>query len=531
MKIALVASPYPLTEAPSPPLGITYVAATCLDAGADVAIFDYIVSQYTPKKLRHDIDSFNPDVLGTNSVTMNFLAAAAIIREAKQYKPSIITMMGGPHVSFDIEQTLEQYPEIDLIVVGEGEETLKEILPVINDKSHWHRIKGIAFRDNDQIIVTPQRSLIEDVDSLPMPARHLLPMSRYQALGFPVSIITSRGCPNRCIFCLGRKMVGYKVRHRSPIKVADEIEHLLTYGIDRINVADDTFTANKKLAKELCNEIIRRGLKVGWSAFSRVNTVDIEMLQLMREAGCDCISFGIESGNPEMLKRIRKGITLDQARTAIKYCKEAGIAPHASFIVGLPGENHQTLKDTEEFAESLEIDYGHHMLAPFPGTDVRENINEYDLKILTDDWDQYHANSAIVSTSALSADDMNTFLAEFEKPRRENWERIMQRCTENKGSCEEALNVEGFYRMTLIFKLLSEDIINNHGSFYIDGNDPVQSLAAKIISITNDEPEFTNRTVNSLMNAGYLKYSKEDGHINWYWTHNNRIDRLIPSGI
>jgi len=207
MKIALIAPPYPLEEAPSPPLGLSYVAAICEAAGAKVAIFDYIVSRYTPEKLRQDIDSFNPDIVGTTAVTMNFRAAAGIIREAKQYKPSLITMMGGPHVSFDIEATLGQYPEIDLIIKGEGEQTLMELLPLITDRESWPKINGIAFRSGEEIVTTPPRPLIEDLDTLPLPARHLLPMSRYGALGFPVSVITSRGCPNRCIFCLGRRMV------------------------------------------------------------------------------------------------------------------------------------------------------------------------------------------------------------------------------------------------------------------------------------------------------------------------------------
>ncbi len=531
MKIALVASPYPLTEAPSPPLGIAYVAATCIEAGAEVAIFDYIVSQYTPEKLRHDIDAFKPEVLGTNSVTMNFLTAASIIREAKQYKPSLITVMGGPHVSFDIENTFNQYPELDIIVIGEGEETLKELLPVIMDKKQWHQIHGVAFRDGKEIIITPQRPLIEDLDTLPLPARHLLPISRYQALGFPVSIITSRGCPNRCIFCLGRKMVGYKVRHRSPIKVVDEIEHLLTYGIDRINIADDIFTANKDRVKEFCDEIIKRNLSFGWSAFSRVNTVDKDTLQIMHDAGCDSVSFGIESGNPEMLKRVRKGITLDQARNATRYCKEVGILPHASFIVGLPGENHQTLKDTSEFAESLEIDYGHHMLAPFPGTTVREEIDKYDLEILAHDWDRYDANRAIVRTSALSDDEMNAFLEDFEKPRLEEWEQTKRRCSENKGTPQESLNVEGFYRMTLIFRLLSEDIIKNEGTFPIDEKSPVEGLADKVIKITGDEPAFALRTIDSLFKAGLLKYHANNGNVSWFWTHNNRVDQLATQSI
>jgi len=141
--------------------------------------------------------------------------------------------------------------------------------------------------------------------------------------------------------------------------------------------------------------------------------VDRELLETMREAGCDTVSFGIESGNPEMLKRIKKGITLEHARKAVKACKEAGITAHASFIVGLPGETRETLRETSEFAESLDIAYGYHFLAPFPGTTARDEIDRFDLEILTDDWSKYDANSAIVRTSSLSPEEINEFVAEF----------------------------------------------------------------------------------------------------------------------
>ncbi|MBR9982737.1 MAG: cobalamin-dependent protein, partial [Desulfatitalea sp.] len=278
MKIALIAPPYPLEEAPSPPLGLCYVAAACEAAGAQVVLLDYIVSRYTPEKLRAALDAFGPDVVGATAVTMNFPDAIEIIREVKAHNPAIVTMMGGPHVSFDAENTLTLHPELDLIVMGEGEATLAELVPALLAPQRWPAIQGIAFRSGAAVFQTPRRPLIADLDRLPLPARHMLPMSRYQALGFPVSIITSRGCPNRCIFCLGRRMVGSKPRFRDPQRVVDEIEHLLSYGITRINIADDLFTANKRRVRALCAEIARRGVRFDWSAFARVNTVDPETL-------------------------------------------------------------------------------------------------------------------------------------------------------------------------------------------------------------------------------------------------------------
>lgn len=526
VRIAFIAPPYPLSEAPSPPLGLSYAAAACASAGAEVAIFDYIVRRYTPEKLQEDLDAFDPDVVGATSVTMNFLSAAEIIREAKRLKPSVLTLMGGPHVSYDIEGTLRRFPEVDVIVFGEGEETLMEFLPRIEEPDAWPRIKGIAFRRGEEIVKTPARPLIEDLDSLPLPARHLLPMSRYLALGFPAGIITSRGCPNQCIFCLGRRMVGARVRPRSPQKVADEIEALLDYGFTRINITDDTFTANRERVKALCGEIKRRGIRFDWSAFSRVNTVDPEILAIMRDAGCDSISFGIESGNPEMLRRIRKGITVEQARTAVRYCKEAGIGAHASFIVGLPGETRETVNDSRRLAEELGIQYGYHMLAPFPGTTVRERIAEYDLEILTDDWNAYDANRAIVRTSALSAAEMDAFLNEFLQAIDAAWQEVLKRYREGTATPEEISKVESLSRMELMYQVLSEDLIERAGSFSCNGQDPVRELAMRIAPLTRFEPEFVAGALGPMVGKGYLKSEMENGSRRWFWTHNRWVDRL-----
>ncbi len=526
MKVAIVAPPYPLEEAPAPPLGVSYVAAAFEAAGCRVRIIDYIVSRYTPEKLQAELDTFEPDVVGSTSVTMNFPVAADILRTAKRHRPSILTVMGGPHVSFDAERTLETYPEIDLLVMGEGERTIMELVPRLADRSGWSGIRGIAFRGDDTIVITEPRELIDDLDSIPRPARHLLPLSRYRALGFPVSIITSRGCPNACIFCQGRRMVGKKVRYRWVESVMDEIEEILSYGISRINVADDLFTSNKRRVQEVCRQILARGLNFTWSAFARVNTVDRETLELMRDAGCDAVSFGIESGNPEMLRRVRKGITLDQARNAVTLCKEAGIFAHASFMVGLPGESPETLADTRAFAQSLGIAYGYHFLAPFPGTDVREKIEEYDLEILTDDWTRYDANSAIVRTSHLSPEAMEAFVAAFNAEIQEEWEQQVRDYRAGRGLPENNLRVGGHFRMRFTYRLLSEDLIETYGHCSVDHlseNSAVDTLCSRLSDATGFDPVLVRSTIKDFVAAGYLEAVPAVDALEWRWTQNNRV--------
>jgi anaerobic magnesium-protoporphyrin IX monomethyl ester cyclase len=534
MRVAIIAPPYPLEEAPAPPLGVTYVAAAFAAAGAEVKIIDYIVNRYTPEKLRAALDAFQPDAVGATSVTLNFYGAADIVRTAKQHNPDIITMMGGPHVSFDAENTLVAYPEIDLIVRGEGEQTIAELTPRLKDRKTWAGIKGITFRHNGRLVVTEQREFIDDLDTLPLPARHLLPLSRYQALGYPISIITSRGCPYSCIFCQGRRMVGKKVRKRSAVLIVDEIEQILSYGINRINVADDLFASDKAKVKEVCDEIQKRGLSFTWSAFARVNTVDRETLQIMKDTGCDSVSYGVESGNPEMLKRIRKMITLDQVRQAVRLCNDVGMIAHTSFVVGLPGESMETLEETKQFAASLGSLYGYHFLAPFPGTTVREEVDRYDLEILTHDWSRYDANSAIVRTSALSPEQMNAFVGEFEREINDVWEAQIRGYREKTNTPYEDLQVEGHFKTQFVYRLLSEDLIESLGCIFLSApvledrrglfDKMVEELCLRLDAATDIDPVLIRKTIHFFIDKGYIKSRQDGNSLIWYWTHNKKLD-------
>jgi len=529
MKVAIVAPPYPLEECPAPPLGLTYVAAAFEAAGAEVRILDYIVSRYTPEKFRAELDGFRPDVLGAGSVTLNFPGAAEIVCAAKRHDPGIITMMGGPHVSFDAENVLRCYPGIDLIVIGEGEATIRELVPHLGNRARWRGVSGIAFREDGRIVTTAPRGFIEELDELPLPARHLLPLSRYQALGYPISIVTGRGCPYSCIFCVGRRMVGKKIRTRKAERVVDEIEDILSYGLTRINVADDLFVSDGDKVRAVCGEISRRGLKFTWSAFARANTVDLETLKIMRETGCDSVSFGVESGNPEMLRRIRKGITLEMVRRAVDLCREAGLLCHTSFMVGLPGETAETLRQTGEFAGSLGALYGYHFLAPFPGTTVREEVGRYDLEILTDDWTRYDANSAIVRTSALAPQQIEAFVAEFDREVDGAWQSMVKGYREGTNSPALDMQVEGHFRMAFVYKVLAGDLIESLGEIprrLLHGNgDAASVLCERLETATGAERPIIDRTVQHFIRSGFIKPAEGDGAVTWHWTHNGKADR------
>jgi len=274
MKTLLINPPYPFSEIPIMPMGLAYIAAVLEHKGHEVEILDLLVSRYSKEKIKRKLEQYKPDIVGLTSVTMNYPIASEIIKYCKSIDKDILTVIGGPHVTFATIETLTEAPWIDIIIRGEGEQT---ILDIVNGKKPAE-IDGIAYRDkNDGIKINNERSLIQDLDELPFPAKHLFPVSRYHALDVHASIITGRGCPFNCIFCVGSKMGGRRVRFRNPKLVIDEVEQALASGFKEINFEDDSLTVSHKHLYAICDEIMARGLKLHWSAFSRADTVNPEM--------------------------------------------------------------------------------------------------------------------------------------------------------------------------------------------------------------------------------------------------------------
>jgi len=417
MRALLLNPHYPLSETPSPPLDLAYLAAALEWSGVEVNILDAVVFAYSAKVMEDTLAAFDPQIVGATAVTMNVDKALAMLADAKRLNPDVVTVMGGPHVSFTAEDTLRENPEVDVIVIGEGERTLVELTRAVAAGQPLDGVAGLVYRNGDEIRKTGRRSPLEDLDAFGLPARHRIALGRYRALHLPVSMTTSRGCPHRCIFCVGRKMVGAKVRYRRAETVVDEMAYLNTLGFHQINLADDLFTAKAGHCLAVCEEIGRRGLKVTWTSFARVDTVSLEVLTAMRQAGCTAVSFGIETANAAMLKTIKKDITREMVIEAVRLCNQAGMMPFGSFILGLPGETAATIAETVAFGKRMEelgLGYGFHLLAPFPGTEVRVKSQELGNRILTEDWTQYHANRAIVATPGADPAMLNAVVEEWE---------------------------------------------------------------------------------------------------------------------
>jgi anaerobic magnesium-protoporphyrin IX monomethyl ester cyclase len=464
-RVLLVNPFYPISETPSPPLGLAYLAGALEAAGVRVEILDLVVMPKTPSTLADALNRFQPHVVGVTAVTMSAETAFDLLREVKTIAPDTLTVMGGPHATFSTKESLAAVPELDVIVRGEGEQTFLALLAE-KDRGRWQHIPGLAFRTNGGICQTSWREPVNDLSQLPDPARHGLPLGRYRTLGMPVSVTTSRGCPFECIFCVGRRMVGARVRYRPPVRVVDEIEHLAALGFRQVNVADDLFTANPRHCLAICDEILRRSITIRWSSFARVDTVSVALLTRMREAGCHAVSFGIESGSPDILKRVRKKITLEQAERAVVMCRQAGMQAHASFILGLPGETPETLAQTMTFARRLEdqgLFYGFHLLAPFPGTAIGDAPDTFGLQVLSRHWPDYHANRAICLPHGMDPAQLDAIAEGWQARFLDYLADIQRRMPNGAASEEEAAMIHNMNRTAILYEMMMAGTLEKLG--------------------------------------------------------------------
>ncbi len=366
------------------PLGIFYLAGYVRKHGYEVDAIDAEAQNLTSEDILTYFQDGKFNVLGISATTVAFhrsLELAVTVKKSLQETPVII---GGPHVSSQPSQPL-QFDAFDYAVPYEGEETLLELLQSLEDKTSPENIKGIVFRYNNEIRVNPQRAYIKELDTLPFPAYDLIPdLSVYSPPPFnykqrPVAnIITSRGCPNNCTFC-ERTTFGRKLRMRSPENIADEIELLIKkFGINEIAFVDDTFTVKSERIYEIFDLTRKKGLHFPWTCMSRVDTVDENLLEYMRDNGCWYIAFGIESGDEEILKEIRKKIRLSDVERVVALCNRIGIKTKGFFIVGHPKESLETIDKTIAFAKSLKLD---HIVVtvntPMPGSYQYQHAHEY----------------------------------------------------------------------------------------------------------------------------------------------------------
>jgi anaerobic magnesium-protoporphyrin IX monomethyl ester cyclase len=389
-----------------PPIGLCYIASNLLAHGFDVNVVDLAISDPNPEKVEFEIRREEPKILGITASTSTYKKALEIARKAKQIDPGTVTIVGGPHVTFAAQEALA-HPEVDLVVRNEGEITMLELCRLyLRGEGSLDRIRGIVYRNEGRAVNNPSRHLIQDLDQLPFPARHLLPLDLYK---IPGTLITSRGCPSKCIFCAAEAMSGGTHRVRSPGNVLAEIDEMKTrYNPPFYFVADDTFTVFHDRTRKICAGLKR--MRVRWVCESRANFVNRELLREMADSGCFCIQFGVESGSQVVLDSLRKGITREQVRNAVKRSRELGLLTVCSFMVPHPEDTLETIAETKRFILELKAQGAVVIVSattPFPGTYLWNHANELGVRIVSDDLEDFNLTTPVMETRQLTIDQVS----------------------------------------------------------------------------------------------------------------------------
>lgn len=387
-----------------PPFNLALLAALAKEKGFSVAILDCNALQIGTDKIEEQLPLTRPRFVGITATTVLFENAKEVAKIVKKKYPKAKIIMGGVHPTVEPLETL-RIAEVDYAVMGEGEYTLLDLLL---DKKPAD-IPGIGYKEKGKIIINPAREIISDINVLPQPAYELLPMDKYYSAAGSykrkpsLGLITSRGCPGRCTFCKGN-ILGERIRCRLSDKIVEEIKFLQkNYGIKDVSFYDDTFTTNKANVKDFCDLIIKNKIDLTWCCFSRVDTVDFELLQKMKKAGCYQVMYGVESAVPEILANINKRITLAKVEETVANTKKAGLEVRLAFMLGNPGETEETIERTIAYSIKLEPDLvSYNITTPYPGTEmfIWAEKNNY---LIHKNWSKYDLAEPVMELPTISA--------------------------------------------------------------------------------------------------------------------------------
>jgi anaerobic magnesium-protoporphyrin IX monomethyl ester cyclase len=354
------------------PVGLGYINAVLRTAGLRSVIANLSNSGW--KEIESLLKSERPDILGVSQFTHNRIESLRLAAMAKKMNPRCFVVFGGPHATHRYQEVLARNRTVDAVVMGEGEETFLELAGCLMKGTPLEQVRGIALRNGNEIVCTSPREPLVNLDALPNPAAfyaNAIGVDLHRQLEF---IITSRGCPAACRFCSSPRFWGKTLRFRSPQSIIDEIRFVRDrYGLLYFSLRDDTFTADRERVMEFCRLLVREKLYILWNCQSRVNAVDEEMLCWMKQAGCECVQFGVESGSRRMLQEMGKRITTEQVRRAALATRRAGINLSIYLITGVPGETADDLQVTLRLIEEIKPSDGQvSPLVYYPGTALYE---------------------------------------------------------------------------------------------------------------------------------------------------------------
>ncbi len=376
-----------------PPLGLCNLASVVRKT-ADVSIIDAPALGLGIKETFEMIEAFNPDLIGITAVTISINNAAQLAKYIKEKRFQSPIILGGPHVTAVPEETLNRFPEFDFAVIGEGEETLLELVSSPDRQLNLEEIKGIAFRKNGEVILSSHRPFIKNLDKLPLPSWDMLPnfpeaysQSTMRSHRSPSAcLITSRGCYGKCTFC-DTACFGRKLRKHSAEYVIAMIKDLINkYGVKDVSFYDDNFPAFPKRLSKICEMIIDEKLDITWSCDSRIDIIQsFDQLKMLKRAGCWQICYGIESGNQKILNEVKKNITIEKIKQVVNWTAKAGIHVKGFFMMGLPLETEETIKETIKFAKQLPLTNAHvTFTTPLPGSELYRTAKRYGA--FNNDW-------------------------------------------------------------------------------------------------------------------------------------------------
>ena len=399
MRIILAEAPFSYDQAMVKgeryfPLGIGYVASYIRrKPNREVQLFVDTIEDF-----QEFVDANPPDVLGLSAMTSSYPTCAKMARIAKSANPNCVVIIGGQHATSVGDMIFSEISEIDFIAMGEGEVLMDRFLGELeSDSRNWASIAGLIYKEKGEIQSVPQEGLLRELDTMPFPARDLLPLEKFASHAHmrfgnkTASLISSRGCPWKCSYCSSFVTMGRLYRYRSPQNVVDEMEEMhRKWGVDNFIFWDDVFTVRHDRVFGFCDELRRRQLDVTWWCMSRTDRMTPELAEAMADAGCVMISFGIESGSDQTLKRIRKQVDLEVVKEAIAYCNAAGIRTQGTFILGFPFETYKDFETTIDFAKSSGVYLAlFFSFTPYPGTEEWSYVPDSLKPQSLDEWHHF----------------------------------------------------------------------------------------------------------------------------------------------
>jgi len=417
-KVALINSPMQEKTFHHPlllPLSLGYLAAVLKKDGHEVKLIDCPACNIDHENLKGQLSAFDPTLIGITSTTPNIVSALKSAATAKEACPNSKIIMGGPHVTFRDQETLNENANVDIVVKGEGEQTMLDLAEKAPYTEDLTDVSGITIRHNGEIIRTAPRPFIQNLDDLPRPAYEFFNLEKYKLYGKQfMPIMTSRGCPFQCSFCVTTQLFGPKFRARTAKNVVDELEWLKNeHGADGISFYDDTLTLDKKRLFDICDGMAERKLELPWGCQTRVDQVNTEILTKMKQACCNEVSFGVESGCQKTLDNVKKKTSVEQNISAVKLAKDEGLFVAVSALVAYPGETIDDVRQTVDLLRKMQPDDAYICIAtPYPGTELRALVQNLGWKI-SDNWGLYDTMNPVIDNPMVPAEEIAKLRTKF----------------------------------------------------------------------------------------------------------------------